>query len=92
LFDGFRRALRPRGVLLIEGFGLRQLHYRSGGPGVAENLYRADRLDASFPGWEILASRDADIVLDEGRGHAGLAHSVAAVYRKPAPGDPTVRG
>lgn len=92
LFEGFRRTIRPGGVLLIEGYGERQLRYRTGGPGVPENLYRARRLINTFPGWEILASRDADIVLDEGAAHAGISHTVAAVLRKPVPGVPTVRG
>ena len=44
LFAGFRRTLRPGGVLLIEGYGERQLRYRTGGPGIPENLYQARRL------------------------------------------------
>lgn len=91
LFEGFRRTVRPGGVLLIEGYGERQLRYRTGGPGIAENLYQARRLHQAFAGWEILASRDADVTLDEGVGHSGLSHAVSAVYRKPAPGDPVIR-
>lgn len=92
LFEGFRRTLRPGGVLLIEGYGERQLRYRTGGPGIAENLYQARRLCMAFAGWEILASRDADVVLAEGSAHAGISHTVAAVFRKPVPGAPPVRG
>jgi len=91
LFEGFQRTIRPGGVLLIEGYGERQLRYRTGGPGVPENLYRMRPLLDAFPGWEILASRDADIVLSEGNAHSGISHSVAAVLRKPVPGEPTVR-
>ncbi|MFA7504847.1 MAG: class I SAM-dependent methyltransferase [Burkholderiaceae bacterium] len=92
LFDGFRRTLRPGGVLLIEGYGERQLRYRTGGPGIPENLYQSRRLHMEFDGWEILASRDADIMLEEGTAHQGLSHTVAGVYRKPVPGMPSVRG
>ncbi len=91
LFDGFRRTLRPGGVLLIEGYGERQLRYRTGGPGIPENLYQMRRLHMAFAGWEILASRDADVILAEGAAHAGISHTVAAVYRKPIPGAPAVR-
>ena len=90
LFAGFRRTLRPGGVLLIEGYGERQLRYRTGGPGIPENLYQARRLHQAFDGWEILASRDADIVLAEGSAHAGISHVVSAVYRKPIPGAGTI--
>jgi len=92
LFEGFQRTIRPGGVLLVEGYGERQLRYRTGGPGIPENLYQMRRLLMAFPGWEILASRDADIVLSEGNAHSGISHSVAAVLRKPVPGAPTVRG
>ena len=92
LFEGFQRTLRPGGILLIEGYGERQLRYRTGGPGIAENLYQLGRLHRAFAGWEILASRDADFVLAEGTAHSGISHTVASVMRKPAPGRPTVRG
>lgn len=92
LFEGFQRTLRPGGVLLIEGYGERQLRYRTGGPGIPENLYQMRRLHMAFAGWEILASREADFVLAEGSAHTGISHTVAAVYRKPIPGAPTVRG
>ncbi len=80
---GIRRTLRPGGVLVIEGFGPRQLRHRTGGPGVLENLYTTPMLLDAFPGWEILATRDADAVLHEGPGHDGLAHVVSMVLRKP---------
>lgn len=91
LFDGIRRTLRPGGVLLIVGYGERQLRYRTGGPGIPANLYQMRRLHMAFAGWEILASRDADVILAEGTAHSGISHVVAAVYRKPIPGAPTVR-
>jgi SAM-dependent methyltransferase len=92
LFEGFARTIRPGGVLLVEGYGERQLRYRTGGPGIPENLYQMRPLVNAFPGWEILASRDVDVVLSEGTAHRGISHSVAAVLRKPVPGRPTVRG
>ena len=44
LFDGFRTALKPGGVVLMEGYGVKQLQYSSGGPGKLENLYTVDML------------------------------------------------
>lgn len=82
-FAGIRRTLRPGGVLVIEGFGPRQLLHRTGGPGVLENLYTTPMLLDAFRGWDILASRDADAVLREGLGHDGPAHVVSMVLRKP---------
>jgi cyclopropane fatty-acyl-phospholipid synthase-like methyltransferase len=84
LFDGFRQALKPEGVLLMEGYGVKQLEYSSGGPGKLENLYTTDMLREAFAGWEIESLRDYEAVLDEGPRHSGMAALVDLVARKPA--------
>jgi SAM-dependent methyltransferase len=81
--QGIARTLRPGGLVVIEGFGIRQMGYRSGGPGILEHLYTPSMLQAAFEGWEALASRDADVTLSEGSGHEGPGHVVSMVFRKP---------
>lgn len=83
MFEGIREALVPGGVLILEGYGLRQLDYKTGGPGIAEHLYTVPMLLHAFEGWTVLASRDADAVLAEGEGHRGRSHLVSMVLRKP---------
>lgn len=83
MFEGIRRSLVLGGMLVIEGFGMRQLDYHSGGPGKADHLYGPDLLRDEFPGWTWLARRDADVMLNEGSGHAGKAHVISAVLQKP---------
>jgi len=83
IFEGFRQALRPGGLLVIEGYGMRQLVYKTGGPGVAENLYTLGLLGEAFPGWSVLESRDCDAELAEGTAHVGTSHIISAVLRKP---------
>ena len=82
-FKGFDEALKPGGLLIIEGYGLRQLQYKTGGPGVAENLYTLEMIREAFQGWEVLASRDCDAELAEGSAHVGRSHLISAVLRKP---------
>ncbi|UCH48723.1 MAG: class I SAM-dependent methyltransferase, partial [Betaproteobacteria bacterium] len=48
LFDGFWTALKPGGVVLMEGYGVKQLQYTSGGPGKLENLYTPEMLRDAF--------------------------------------------
>jgi SAM-dependent methyltransferase len=36
MFEGFARALRPGGMLLLVGYGPLQMTYRTGGPGILE--------------------------------------------------------
>ncbi len=84
LFTDIARSLRPGGTLIIEGYGIRQLRYKTGGPGKAENLYDQALLATSFEGWDVLAARDVDTDVSEGAGHHGRSHLVSAVLRKPA--------
>ena len=84
LFGGFWSALKPGGVLLLEGYGVKQLQYNSGGPGKLENLYTQDMLRESFADWEIDTLREYEAVLDEGPKHSGMAALVDLVARRPA--------
>jgi SAM-dependent methyltransferase len=84
VFAGIARTLRPGGLLVLEGYGLRQLEYRTGGPGIAEHLYTMPMLLQAFPGWRIEASRDVDLELAEGAGHCGRSHVLSMVLRAPS--------
>ncbi len=84
LFDGFWSALKPGGVLLLEGYGANQLQYKSGGPGKLEHLYTLDMLREAFADWQIDTLREYEAVLDEGPRHSGMAALVDLVARKPA--------
>jgi SAM-dependent methyltransferase len=83
IFSGTRHALRSGGVLIIEGYGPRQMEYRTGGPGVLDNLYTTQLLETTFAGWQTLASRDLDQDVEEGSAHRGRSHLISMVLRKP---------
>jgi SAM-dependent methyltransferase len=83
VFEGLRRALKPRGLLLVQGYRPKQLEYKTGGPSQVENLYTADLLRKSFGDWEIVTLREHDSVIDEGSGHGGMSALVDLVARKP---------
>jgi len=85
IFANIARGLRPQGLLIIEGYGPRQLQYRTGGPGKLDHLYATDTIATGFEQWPVIASRDCDITISEGAGHHGLSHVVSAVLRKPTP-------
>jgi SAM-dependent methyltransferase len=73
------QALRPGGIIVIEGYGPRQMMHRTGGPGVLENLYTTALLTQAFDGLQILASRDVEIELAEGSAHVGRSHVISMV-------------
>jgi len=83
LFNGFRSALKPGGVVLLEGYGMKQLQYTSGGPGKPDHLYTLDMLREAFAGWEIDTLREYEAELDEGPRHSGMAALVDLIARKP---------
>ena len=84
IFQGMVRCLKPGGVLLVQGYGLRQLEYRTGGPGIASHLYTPQLLREAFDGLEILHLREYEADLAEGTGHKGHSALVGLVARRPA--------
>lgn len=83
LFAGMVRALKPGGLLLLEGYRPEQLAYGTGGPRVAENLYTEDLLRQAFAALEILELAAYDAEIQEGAGHAGMSALIDLVARKP---------
>jgi cyclopropane fatty-acyl-phospholipid synthase-like methyltransferase len=82
-FAGIRQALKPGGLLIMQGYTPRQLEYGTGGPPHAENMYTAELLRAAFGGWDILHLSEHDDVIDEGAGHSGMSALIDLVARKP---------
>jgi len=85
MFEGFWHALKPGGVLVMEGYGVKQMRYCSGGPGKIENLYTETMLRDAFRDWQILRLEEREALLDEGPKHRGMAALVDLVARKPLP-------
>jgi SAM-dependent methyltransferase len=82
IFAKMDQSLRPGGLLIIQGYGEKQLDYNTGGPGVLENLYTEDLLKSAFVGYKILDSRAYEQAIEEGDGHAGMSALVGLVAQK----------
>ena len=83
MFERMVRALKPGGLLLVEGYTPKQLEYKTGGPSRLENLYTAGLLREAFGGLEILELREYEAELGEGAAHAGRSAVIDFVARKP---------
>ncbi|MFP5295836.1 MAG: SAM-dependent methyltransferase [Alphaproteobacteria bacterium] len=83
-FATLKVALKPGGLLLLEGYRPEQIAYGTGGPGVVENLYTEALLREAFSDLEILELTTYDAVLAEGDAHAGPSALIDLVARKPA--------
>ena len=84
MFAGMSAALKPGGLLLLQGYRPEQIGYGTGGPKVPENLYTDDQLRRDFAGLVIEELVSHDSVLHEGAGHEGMSAVIDLVARKPA--------
>jgi SAM-dependent methyltransferase len=82
VFAGMRNALKPSGLLLIEGYRPEQLNYKTGGPSLVENLYTRALLEAEFGGLSEVQITEHDSMTSEGTGHVGMAALIDLVGRK----------
>ncbi|QDL96013.1 class I SAM-dependent methyltransferase [Rhodopseudomonas palustris] len=83
MFQNIRDALKPGGLLLIEGYRPKQLVYKTGGPSRAENLYTRELLEQAFGDFDNLSIREHDSEIVEGAGHAGLSALIDLIGWKP---------
>ena len=82
VFAGMRNALKPGGLLLIEGYRPEQLNYKTGGPSLVENLYTRALLEAEFRKLSEVRISEHDSMTSEGTGHVGMAALIDLVGRK----------
>lgn len=82
LHHAMQRALKPGGLIVLQGYTPKQLEYRTGGPTELEKLYTAATLAQDFATMEILHLREHEEVLSEGSAHCGMSALVDLVARK----------
>jgi SAM-dependent methyltransferase len=82
IFAGMVRTLKPGGLLILQGYGPRQLEYKTGGPGILENLYTEALLAEKFAEMDIVHLSEEDREMAEGLTHVGMSHLVDLVARK----------
>ena len=82
VFDSIKRALKPGGLLLMEGYTPRQREYKTGGPSEVENLYTRKLLEQSFADFSSVEIREYDSEIHEGPGHGGMSALIDLVGRK----------
>jgi SAM-dependent methyltransferase len=81
--SGMKQAVKPGGLLFLQGYTPKQLEYKTGGPSAVENLYTADLLREMFADWEIVLLCEHEDVIEEGSAHAGRSALIDLVARRP---------
>ncbi len=83
LFRRMKSALKPDGLLLLQGYTPKQLEYKTGGPPNVDHLYTEDLMQEAFGDMDISELRSYDDVLNEGTQHRGQSALIGVVARKP---------
>lgn len=83
-WDGMKKALKPGGLIIIQGYTPKQLEYKTGGPGKLENLYTSAMLKEAFAGFTDMQIVEEELEMHEGSGHGGMSAVVNFTARKPA--------
>jgi SAM-dependent methyltransferase len=72
-FAGIRKALKPGGLLLQQGYRPEQLAYATGGPKEVENMYTRALLEREFAGFKRMRIEEYDVEMHEGLAHGGMS-------------------
>jgi SAM-dependent methyltransferase len=81
-FANLKQALKPGGLLLMQGYRVEQLKYRTGGPPEVERLYTRVLIEKEFGDLAALEIREHDSVINEGTAHVGMSALIDVVGRK----------
>ncbi len=80
-----RLALKPGGLLLIQGYTPKQLEYDTGGPKHVENLYTRAMLQEAFSDYRDLSIVSEERQMHDGTSHHGMSAVINLTARKPEP-------
>ena len=82
IFLKIREALKPGGLLILQGYTPKQLEYKTGGPSVLEHLYTEEMIRDLVKDFEILNLCSYEKVLTEGFRHTGMSGLLGLVAKK----------
>lgn len=83
LFAHMVQALKPGGLLLLQGYTPKQLDYKTGGPPFLSHLYTEALLREAFADLDIVELRSYEAEISEGTGHHGRSALIGLLARKP---------
>ncbi|MFM7759568.1 MAG: SAM-dependent methyltransferase [Burkholderiaceae bacterium] len=83
LFKRMKSALKPDGLILLQGYTPKQLEYKTGGPPNLSHLYTEDLLREAFGDLDITELRAYEDTLTEGTQHHGQSALIGLVARRP---------
>jgi len=83
IIAGIRRAVKPGGLLILQGYTPKQIAFATGGPSSAENMYTESLLREWFGDWQIRHLREHEDFISEGTHHHGQSALIDMIAQKP---------
>jgi SAM-dependent methyltransferase len=80
---GMRKALKPGGLLILQGYTQKQLQYGTGGPSEIERLYTRAMLEQAFGELRDVKIVEEELEMHEGAAHGGMSAVIGLTARKP---------
>jgi SAM-dependent methyltransferase len=80
---GMRKALKPGGLLIIQGYTPKQLDYGTGGPKQLDQLYTRPMLEQAFAGFQQAVFTEEELEIHEGTSHGGMSAVIGLTCIKP---------
>ena len=82
IFQQAYRALMPGGIFILQGYTLKQLEYKTGGPSLIDHLYTEEMIRELTQEFQILDLRCYEKELNEGARHAGISALLGLAAKK----------
>ena len=79
---GMKKALKPGGLLILQGYTPKQLEYGTGGPKERENLYTRAMLEEAFGAFHDKRFIEEEREIHEGTSHGGMSAVISLTARK----------
>lgn len=79
---GMRQALKPGGLIVLQGYTPKQLEYGTGGPSEVENLYTRAMLETFLRDFRDVTIVEEERRIQEGTAHGGMSAVINATARK----------
>ncbi|MGZ5919172.1 MAG: class I SAM-dependent methyltransferase [Hyphomicrobium sp.] len=81
-WSGMRTALKPGGLLIVQGYTPKQLEYGTGGPKELDQLYTRAMLADAFDGFRDMRFVEEEREIHEGTSHGGMSAVIGLTARK----------
>lgn len=82
LFAHMQAALKPGGLLILQGYTPKQITYKTGGPSAVENMYTTALLRDAFAEMNIVHLAEHEEFISEGTKHHGMSALIDMVAVK----------